>query len=124
MTRHACWGRRRHGKSGLRMRFGSSSGWQCRIIVGLQRGCIGMECTVTQFVPSVISSQKPSIIFCLLVSLATPFAGVERCVPRTMDPQVAKARRKAFDSLCALMARCIWLHPNDVFLGALDHLYN
>jgi hypothetical protein len=37
MTRHACWGRRRHGKSGLRMRFGSSSGWQCRIVVGLER---------------------------------------------------------------------------------------
>jgi hypothetical protein len=32
-----------------------------------------MECKVTQFVPSVISSQKPSIIFCLLVSLAAKF---------------------------------------------------
>jgi hypothetical protein len=28
--------------------------------------------------------------------------------------QVAKARRKAFDSLCALVTRCIWLHRNDV----------
>jgi hypothetical protein len=56
--------------------------------------------------------------------LATPFTGVERCVPRTVDPQVAKARRKAFDSLCALVARCIWLHLNDVFLGVLDHLCN
>jgi hypothetical protein len=26
---------------------------------------------------------------------------------------VPRARRKAFDSVCALVARCIWLHRNE-----------
>jgi hypothetical protein len=62
--------------------------------------------------------QSPSLVYLPQeVWLASPLVGSDDLFPDwwlRRRKQVAQARTKAFDSICTLVARCIWLHRNEV----------